>query len=105
MLPFLWALHMDPTYWDEPEEFRPERFLDENGQLAPRISNWMPFSTGRRVCVGESVAKVELLLSLAYFLKRYTFKPPKGQKIKPDIKPLGTFVMPEPYDLVVERRT
>ena len=36
---------MDPKVWDEPEQFRPERFLDESGQVIGR-ERIMPFSVG-----------------------------------------------------------
>ena len=38
--------HFDPNYWDQPEEFRPERFLNESGKLSVPKSAFMPFGTG-----------------------------------------------------------
>ncbi|CAI0464895.1 unnamed protein product [Linum tenue] len=48
-----WAMHNDATLWEDPEKFKPERFLrDEDG----RQFSWMPFGAGRRRCPGESLA-------------------------------------------------
>jgi len=41
----LHSVHMDPDVWPNPEEFRPERFLDVNGRVVNRDSI-MPFSVG-----------------------------------------------------------
>ena len=42
----IYAIHMDPKYWDDPKEFRPERFLDEQGQYY-RPEAFIPFGIGR----------------------------------------------------------
>lgn len=44
----LWAVHFDPKYWGDPEVFRPERFLDENGMIK-KPDYLIPFATGKRV--------------------------------------------------------
>ena len=41
-----YALHHDPNYWDRPSEFRPERWLSDNGQLI-KHDNFMPFGIGK----------------------------------------------------------
>ena len=43
--PLLYTIHHDSNYWDEPFEFRPERWLDDNGQLI-KHDNFLPFGTG-----------------------------------------------------------
>ena len=45
VVPNLWAVHHDPDIWDEPDKFKPERFLDANGCLQER-EELIPFSTG-----------------------------------------------------------
>ncbi|XP_035220743.1 cytochrome P450 2U1-like, partial [Stegodyphus dumicola] len=50
----LWALHNDPNYWEEPEKFKPERFLaDDNTTLIKQPKSYAPFSIGRRNCPGD----------------------------------------------------
>ena len=43
----LYQVSRDPELWDEPEEFRPERFLDESGQVV-KPEYWTPFSLGEQ---------------------------------------------------------
>lgn len=50
--------------------FKPERFLDEDGKLK-RVDQLMPFSLGKRQCLGEGIARMELFLVLANLLHRY----------------------------------
>ena len=42
----LYSSLMDTDVWDSPEEFRPERFLNENGLLDEKKENFIPFSIG-----------------------------------------------------------
>ncbi|XP_033114179.1 steroid 17-alpha-hydroxylase/17,20 lyase-like [Anneissia japonica] len=73
-----WALHNDPKYWDAPEEFRPERFLDSSHSIKQRLPSFLPFSTGRRVCVGEALAKAEVFLIFVWLIQNYKFAKPPG---------------------------
>ncbi|XP_022081139.1 steroid 17-alpha-hydroxylase/17,20 lyase-like isoform X2 [Acanthaster planci] len=68
------ALHYDPDVWTEPKKFKPERFLNDNGQLpAKPPENLLPFGCGRRVCLGEDFAKKEIFLLFTWLCSRYTF--------------------------------
>ncbi|XP_036590968.1 steroid 17-alpha-hydroxylase/17,20 lyase [Trichosurus vulpecula] len=73
----LWSIHHDPTEWDEPEKFKPERFLDKNKeQLIMPTSSYFPFGCGPRVCIGEFLARAELFLFLAWILQRFDLEVP-----------------------------
>ena len=62
----------------------------------------MPFSAGRRVCMGESVAKPELLLILACLVKGFTWTLAPGETYDPVAKAEGMFVhLPKPYKVVI----
>eukprot|EP00058_Branchiostoma_floridae_P027526 XP_002613017.1 hypothetical protein BRAFLDRAFT_114225 [Branchiostoma floridae] len=74
----LWSAHMDPEYWANPEKFDPRRFLDTEGKVVSRPDSYLPFSAGRRVCLGEQLAKMELFLLFSSLLKHFTFKLPEG---------------------------
>ncbi|XP_050395924.1 cytochrome P450 1A1 [Patella vulgata] len=99
-----WALHHDPDVWKDPEVFRPERFLDEDGKLAPKTMSWLPFSAGRRNCLGETIARPEMHLMLALLLRNFTFRCPEGETINLIPVPALTFSPPMNY-VVAEERT
>ncbi|XP_048740940.2 steroid 17-alpha-hydroxylase/17,20 lyase-like [Ostrea edulis] len=101
-----WALHHDPKYWKDHESFDPYRYLDENGKMKPtRPDSWLPFSAGRRVCLGETVAKPELLLMCANLLKRFEIRLPDGIEANPEYRMIGFGVeLPSEYKIVVTER-
>ncbi|KAL5013030.1 hypothetical protein ScPMuIL_011581 [Solemya velum] len=64
----------------DPEAFRPSRFLDENGQIMrAKTDKVIAFSMGRRACIGESLAKMELFLFLTAMVQKFKFLPPNGE--------------------------
>ncbi|KAG8191208.1 hypothetical protein JTE90_021945 [Oedothorax gibbosus] len=71
LLGLLEAIHRDPKYWPEPDIYRPERFLDDNGQVIMKKESFVPFSTGKRRCVGENVAMVEVFVYFAAVMRRF----------------------------------
>ncbi|CAL1295291.1 unnamed protein product [Larinioides sclopetarius] len=77
----MWAIHHDPDYWDEPDAFRPERFLSADGKqfIKPTI-NFVPFSVGRRNCPGETIAWMEILHYFAETVKNFEIFTPPGLK-------------------------
>ncbi|XP_021110283.1 cytochrome P450 2W1 [Heterocephalus glaber] len=77
VIPLLTSVLLDKTQWATPGQFNPGHFLDVNGHFLKR-SAFLPFSAGRRVCVGESLARTELFLLLAGLLQRYHLRPPPG---------------------------
>ncbi|XP_034401377.1 cytochrome P450 2U1 [Cyclopterus lumpus] len=77
IVPNLWSVHRDPTVWDEPDSFNPARFLDEEGKVF-RKECFIPFGIGRRVCMGEQLAKMELFLTVTSLLQAFKFSLPEG---------------------------
>ncbi|XP_027269458.1 cytochrome P450 3A31 [Cricetulus griseus] len=72
----VFALHYDPQYWPEPEEFRPERFSKENkGSIDPYV--FMPFGNGPRNCIGMRFALMNMKLALTKVLQNFSFQPCK----------------------------
>jgi len=83
------AVHHSPLNWDEPLEFRPERFLDSR----PVPGSHIPFGllTSRRVCPGYSLAPFELKVVIATFaLRGLRVSKPAGTP-EPDIRANGAF--------------
>ena len=73
ILVYLPGLHRDPTVWDRPEQFLPERML--NGGFEKLPSNaWKPFGNGQRACIGRPFAWQESLLALALVLKHFNIE-------------------------------
>jgi len=60
--------------WDEPYEFRPERWLGENGSIPVEAINAIPFQAGPRVCLGKAMAYLEIKLFLILLLQEFHFE-------------------------------
>nr|XP_039258459.1 cytochrome P450 2U1-like [Styela clava] len=103
--PNLWAVHFDPEHFENPEEFRPERFLDRDGTFI-KSNHVIPFSIGPRHCIGEQLARMEIFIFLTGIIQKL--------KVVPDPeKPLPSFFGgghgvvsydPPPFDALFERR-
>ncbi|XP_063165675.1 cytochrome P450 2U1 [Candoia aspera] len=103
ILPNLWSMHRDPNKWENPNDFHPARFLDENGQLF-KNETFIPFGIGKRVCMGEQLAKMELFLMFVSLLQSFTFLYPAGLK-KPSMKGrFGLTLAPFPFKLIALKR-
>ncbi|XP_063777152.1 cytochrome P450 2C20-like [Pseudophryne corroboree] len=77
VIPFISSVLSDPTQWETPNEFNPGHFLDDNGQFRPRPA-FMAFSAGKRICAGESLARMEVFLIFSALLQKFTFSQPPG---------------------------
>lgn len=98
------SVMMDPAIFPEPLLFKPERFLDEvgncNGEQKEKL---IPFSTGPRSCIGQSLAKMELFLFLTRFLQWFKIKPEKPNCLPPFEGNLGLTNMPRSFQLILEK--
>lgn len=72
LLVLLGHMHRDPAVWDNPEEFRPERFDPENAKLIPHNA-WKPFGNGQRSCLGRFFALQEATMMLALIVQHLDF--------------------------------
>ncbi|XP_008060184.1 cytochrome P450 2D17-like isoform X2 [Carlito syrichta] len=88
----------DETIWEKPFSFHPEHFLDAQGHFVNQEA-FMPFSAGRRVCLGEPLARMELFLFFTCLLQRFTFSVPTGQPRPSDQGVYRIIVAPSPYQL------
>lgn len=73
-----WVVHRDPRWWDQPDVFRPERWMGIDGSRVPAPGSrpkysYFPFGGGSRVCIGESFAWTEAILLTATIAQRWRF--------------------------------
>ena len=80
MLMHLGAVHMEPSYWGDPEAFRPERFINEDGSFR-RDERVIPFGIGKRFCLGETLARMEMFMLFTCLLQRFQFTATPGQTL------------------------
>ncbi|XP_038069311.1 vitamin D(3) 25-hydroxylase-like [Patiria miniata] len=102
VIPNIYAVHFDPELWGDPENFRPERFIDEQGRIN-RPDYFIPYSTGRRSCVGEQMSQKQFFLFYITLIQKYKFKLPDGDPI-PKLESQWLFVIPPNYRLQAEPR-
>lgn len=75
----LWAVNHDTRVFENPNEFNPYRFLNEDGEVCKEKSKFqLPFSIGSRRCLGSTLAKAEIFLLLACLLQHFEFSSTTG---------------------------
>jgi cytochrome P450 len=79
------VFHRDSRWWDNPDAFIPERFAKDNEKSLVKYA-YLPFSTGPRVCIGNSFAEMEAVLLLATIAQRFRLT----------LDPVDQAVIPEP---------
>ncbi|EEF46438.1 flavonoid 3-hydroxylase, putative [Ricinus communis] len=92
-----WSIGRDPLLWDDPEEFRPERFLGKAIDVKGQSFELLPFGSGRRMCPGYSLGLKMIQSSLANLLHGFNWKLPD------DMKP-EDLSMDEVYGLATPRK-
>jgi len=111
-----YALHHDPRWWTSPEEFRPERFQEEekfleksfvNAESKPTVEHfkYLPFGHGRRMCVGFGLGRVVMLLKAAVHLHCFDWAAADGSNdIDIDSEHFGVTLVPNEYDVTATPR-
>lgn len=119
---------MDKNHWGDPEEFRPERFLDsKTGEiitdtwflpfgigilvfkikiscvLSKYLTNDFIFLSGRRRCPGEILAKINMFMFIARLVQNYEMRIPDGVQL-PDKPQEGVTICPSPFSVIFTPR-
>lgn len=95
MLVVPWLLHRHRNYWDNPDAFIPERFMDVNKR--PDKFLYLPFSVGPRVCLGKMFGMVEAVIAIASLAQHFRLTLPKGTVVTHEcrltLRPRGALAM------------
>uniref|UniRef100_A0A914X8P4 Uncharacterized protein n=1 Tax=Plectus sambesii TaxID=2011161 RepID=A0A914X8P4_9BILA len=98
------SIHLDEKLFPDPYTFSPERHIDANGRFV-KNDHILPFSIGKRACMGESLARMELFLFLGSLVQHCDFRPADGKTPPPIETVTGSVQCPAPYDCVIVPRT
>uniref|UniRef100_A0A803PLX9 Cytochrome P450 n=1 Tax=Cannabis sativa TaxID=3483 RepID=A0A803PLX9_CANSA len=78
----VWATQRDPSIWENPLKFDPDRFLnDSKWDFSGSDFNYIPFGSGRRICAGIAMAERTVVYSLATLLHSFNWELPRGEKM------------------------
>ncbi|XP_065214564.1 cytochrome P450 6k1-like [Planococcus citri] len=69
----VYGIHSDEKYYDNPQEFRPERFTEEEKSKRPNFT-YLPFGEGPRYCIGARFAKLNVKMGLIYALRNFSYQ-------------------------------
>ncbi|KAL3748111.1 hypothetical protein ACJRO7_009354 [Eucalyptus globulus] len=75
-----WTIGRDPMTWNEPDEFKPERFLNSSVDFNGQDFELIPFGAGRRVCPGKPIVMATTELVLAHVVSKFDWVLPEGLK-------------------------
>lgn len=77
----VWAIHRDPSVWENPLQFDPERFINGNWDFSGNDFSYFPFGSGRRICAGIPMAERMFMYTLASLLHSFDWSLPLGEKL------------------------
>ncbi|CAL8107086.1 unnamed protein product [Orchesella dallaii] len=97
-------IHYDPALWEEPTKFKPERFLVDNGKVFKKSEYVIPFSIGKRHCIGESLARDTIFLFLTNIVQQF-FVECDPSNPNPSLQPgIGFTLNPQEYSVIFKTR-
>jgi len=99
------GVHHDPLVWGDPQNFRPERFLSPDGKSGVSFESFIPFSTGKRACLGENLAKDELfLMTTSIFQELKVLPDPSAPVPTLTLDCQGIVAKPQPHKIIFNPR-
>ncbi|BFZ03334.1 hypothetical protein BsWGS_06373 [Bradybaena similaris] len=105
IIPSLDSILFDKKIWgDDVDSFKPERFLDEDRKVR-YPEQFVPFSLGKRMCIGEAMAKMELFMFFGAMIQKFKFIAPDPAFPPPLEALFGLNVTPVPFKVrAIERK-
>ncbi|KAM6963011.1 cytochrome P450 2J2-like [Aplochiton taeniatus] len=97
LIPILNSVLFDKTEWESPDTFHPEHFLNDQGKFRKRDA-FLPFSAGKRVCLGEGLAKMELFLFFVSLFQKFKFSTLEEDELSAEGIG-GTLRKPQPFEI------
>uniref|UniRef100_A0A667WJD1 Cytochrome P450, family 2, subfamily N, polypeptide 13 n=1 Tax=Myripristis murdjan TaxID=586833 RepID=A0A667WJD1_9TELE len=102
LMPMLTSVLFDKNEWETPDTFNPRHFLDAEGKFVRREA-FLPFSAGKRVCLGEGLARMELFLFFVSLFQKFTFSTLDGVELDTE-GVIGTTHVPKPFKVYAKAR-
>ncbi|KAF8325350.1 cytochrome P450 [Amanita rubescens] len=99
----VWSIGRDPQYFTDPEKFDPQRWISEDRQVREELK-FFPFGFGRRVCPGQHIANVSVLLNNALLLWAFNIKEDPSSPIDPTAFRSSLITRPLPFSVMFEPR-
>ncbi|GBN91756.1 Cytochrome P450 1A1, partial [Araneus ventricosus] len=99
-----WAVDHDARLWGKDvHEYKPERFLSQDGSKVVKPEYAIPFSIGKRSCPGKPLAETEVFLYLVAILQKFEVQPPPGKQSDLEGE-VGFSLQPQKQDLCFKQR-
>jgi cytochrome P450 len=88
----IYELHRHVDFWENPNQFVPERFASNDKK--DFSGHYFPFGAGPRMCVGNNFAMYEMMMTIAFLIKKYRLSTTQEIKVHPliTLKPKGAFI-------------
>ncbi|XP_034036269.1 cytochrome P450 2J5-like [Thalassophryne amazonica] len=102
VMPTLTSVMFDKTQWETPHTFNPGHFLSVDGKFVKREA-CLPFSAGKRVCLGESLSRMEIFLFLVGLLQKFSFSTPDEVELSTE-GITGLTRVPHPFKVYAKAR-
>lgn len=103
VIPNLNSVHLDPELWENPNEFKPTRFLNGAGEVV-RESEILPFFQGPRMCPGRGLARLELFLFLTSIVQHFQLLPSESEGLPRLDGHVGVTYVPLPHSIRFVKR-
>ncbi|XP_072537940.1 cytochrome P450 2N13 [Salminus brasiliensis] len=102
LMPILHSVLFDEEEWETPNSFNPQHFLSKDGNFVRRDA-FLPFSAGKRVCLGEQLARMELFLFLVCLFQKFRFSGVEGVPFDTE-GIMGVTRTPRPFKIYAKAR-